>query len=211
MCGMGNKSRTLKQLNRRLCLPYRILEKILRRLLNGRLFLPVDVLEEILSRLTVKDLLRYKCACKQWCAIIQARHFAQMQMNRSETSFHFPSQEEGLRFRHVYDGLLLEESCYSPNFRIRNPVRKMILVLPNPHHESFLMAIYFCPSTSTYRVISIYNGRKEGEKGGCEVLDVGSERLSWRPIVIANFPNINWMTDFIDSILVNNVWHFARV
>lgn len=40
-------------------------------------------------------------------------------------------------------------------------------------------------------MISIYNGRKEGKKGGCEVLDIGSENLSWRPLEISNFANLN--------------------
>lgn len=148
---------------------------------------------------------------KQWYAIIQDRQFVEMQMERSTISFHFQSVNETFQYRHACDGLLLEKSKNSGEYRIRNPATKKMLVLPNPHHESIVVAISFHPSTGTYIVISIYNGRKEGKKGGCEVLDIGSENLSWRPLEISNFANLNRKRETITTLFVDKIYHCARV
>lgn len=43
---------------------------------------PQEIIIEILSWMPVKSLLRMKCACKQWCALIQDRHFIEKHLSR---------------------------------------------------------------------------------------------------------------------------------
>ncbi|KAB5533839.1 hypothetical protein DKX38_016925 [Salix brachista] len=43
---------------------------------------PQEIIIEILSWMPVKSLLRMKCSCKQWCALIQDRHFIEKHLSR---------------------------------------------------------------------------------------------------------------------------------
>ncbi|XP_060199661.1 putative F-box protein At3g10430 [Lycium barbarum] len=45
---------------------------------------PEDLAREILVRLPVKSLLRFKCCCKNWYALIKSRSFIQQQLNCSK-------------------------------------------------------------------------------------------------------------------------------
>ncbi|XP_059646515.1 F-box protein CPR1-like [Cornus florida] len=45
--------------------------------------LPMDVTADILSRLPVKSLLRFRCASKPWCALIDSPDFIKSHLNRS--------------------------------------------------------------------------------------------------------------------------------
>ncbi|XP_059627577.1 F-box protein CPR1-like [Cornus florida] len=42
-----------------------------------------DAFDDILSRLPVKDLLRFRCVSKRWCALIDSPRFIKLQLNRS--------------------------------------------------------------------------------------------------------------------------------
>ncbi|XP_059652303.1 F-box protein CPR1-like [Cornus florida] len=45
--------------------------------------LPEDVFGDILTRLSPKDLLRFRCVSKRWCALIDSPRFIKLQLNRS--------------------------------------------------------------------------------------------------------------------------------
>ncbi|KAF8414200.1 hypothetical protein HHK36_002200 [Tetracentron sinense] len=45
--------------------------------------LPSEIIVDILSRLPVKSLLRFRCVCKSWCAIVSDPHFVKMHLNRA--------------------------------------------------------------------------------------------------------------------------------
>ncbi|KAL3508928.1 hypothetical protein ACH5RR_028329 [Cinchona calisaya] len=46
--------------------------------------LPADVLREILGRLPVKSLVRFRCVCKSWDALIRSPEFINLHLNKSE-------------------------------------------------------------------------------------------------------------------------------
>lgn len=183
------------------------------------LFLPHEILVEILSWLTVEPLLRCKCVCKQWNAIIQDRKFVEMQMTRNK-GIHYSKRksrtlnpeglEETFTYQYTYDGLLLEKSMCTLKFRIRNPSTKQMRVLPDPHWNSMLCFIYFHFSTGTYRVMSI--GRYGSNIGGCEVLDLGGSDLSWRPLNISPYDlNLNKFKNKTHFLLIDGMLHCFRL
>ncbi|XP_043712433.1 F-box protein CPR1-like [Telopea speciosissima] len=53
--------------------------------------LPQVVMEDILSRLPVKSLLRFRCVCKAWCALISDPFFVKIHINQSLASSSNPS------------------------------------------------------------------------------------------------------------------------
>ncbi|KAK7256016.1 hypothetical protein RIF29_29447 [Crotalaria pallida] len=59
-----------------------------------------DLLADILSRLQVKSLLRFKCVCKKWNALISHPHFAKTHFHRSTTDPTFTHH------------MLLPQSCF---------------------------------------------------------------------------------------------------
>lgn len=178
---------------------------------NG-LFLPREILLEMLSWLTVEDLMRCKCVCKQWYAISDDRQFLKMHEERSEGSHSFYSLNATFEYQDMCDGLFLEKSKLSGKYRIKNPAtNQILLVLPNPRHKSLLMGFSFRTSTSTYMVISIYDGKHEGKKGGCEVLIIGSGiKLSWRPLEIPKFANLYRKQEMMSTIFIDEIYHCAR-
>ncbi|KAL5728063.1 hypothetical protein ACHQM5_001186 [Ranunculus cassubicifolius] len=51
--------------------------------------LPSEIIEYILLRLPVKSLLRFRCVCRSWCALISDTHFINLHLGRStETNDH---------------------------------------------------------------------------------------------------------------------------
>lgn len=169
-------------------------------------FLPQEMVLEILSWLEVKSLLRCKCVCRQWYALMQLKEFAEMRWNRGSRfsvikregeRLNFDGSNETFRIVSYCDGLLLEKrlssNIPSAKYRMSNPSTKQILDLPDPHETIVNMSIYLHPSTGSYNVVSLYF-EKESRKLSFEVIDVGcgpsEEDLSWRTLKISDFYNL---------------------
>lgn len=186
---------------------------------NSEPFIPHEIYFEILGWLTVADLLRCKCVCKKWFAMIQDRKFIEMHMKRAGRRYLHKS-EDGTRgsneidqtFEILYhfDGLLVELGCSSQELRIRNPATRRILDLPYPNQEPSQLFISYLPCTGSYKVVSVYDGELEGQKSGCEVLDIGSGNLLWKPLEIFNYHEQDRMQEKIEVRMVGGIFHFTR-
>ena len=121
----------------------------------------------ILSWLPVKYVLRMKCVCKQWYALIQDCQFIEKHMSRvtNITCFYntcpicsAPSGGGGGGSgREIFqlicgcNGLLLSKSNASGKYYIANHATRQILELPDPRKNSSGMTFSFVPSTDCYK------------------------------------------------------------
>ncbi|KAA8515451.1 hypothetical protein F0562_018938 [Nyssa sinensis] len=141
---------------------------------------PNEIIIEILSWLPVKILVRLKCVCKQWYTLIQDRHSIEKNMSRTTSVSHQYNKIVATLSRDSYqvicgcDGLLLTRSSASNKHWIQNPTTCQMLELPDPHEGSFGITFSFIPSTSNYKLVSVYDDKEEPGDEGCEVLTVGS-------------------------------------
>lgn len=184
-------------------------------------FLPQEILFEILSWLTVESLLRCKCVCKQWNAIIEDFDFVEMHRTRNINSYCYSKLEsktlnlDGVEETFTYvstcEGLLLERSISSDKYRIRNPAIKQILDLPDPHKNSMLMFNYYNFCANTYRVLSIYQGNEENKNSNCEVLDLVGSDLSWRPLNISIFHDFVRTKEKFSVLVIGDILHCIRI
>ncbi|XP_043693196.1 F-box protein CPR1-like [Telopea speciosissima] len=93
--------------------------------------LPEDIIVEILSRLPVKSLLRFKCVCKPWCALIINPTFIKMHLNRSLARNNY---ENNLIF--VSDNLYSFDSLHSFDLDVAS--EQQLLVTLDHHQPDFL-------------------------------------------------------------------------
>ncbi|XP_059627480.1 F-box protein At2g40925-like [Cornus florida] len=181
--------------------------------------IPTEIIIEILSWLQVKVLLRLKCVCKQWYAIIEGRHFIEKHISRTiiatdqyNTIAKTPAPAYSFQFMCGCDGLLLKMNNGSLKYFIENPTTRQILELPDPHQGSIDISLSFIPSTGDYKLVSIYDidGKKAGNEG-CEVLTVGTDD-SWRPLKLPNLDDINKNRDRASVIVsIGSTVHCFRL
>ncbi|XP_074383413.1 F-box protein At1g30790-like [Apium graveolens] len=172
--------------------------------LNAAALLPEEIAVEILSWCEAKSLLRFKCVCKRWYAIIQHRKFAEMRMKNTGTVHYIKSLNESLNIDGIKeikclsscDGFLLEkQSCLasgkpSVKYRVSNPSTRQIIDLPDPHDKVIRMGIYFqsCSYNVVYNVVSVF---AEGRDLKFEVVELGNgPSLAWRTLNIKKFYDI---------------------
>uniref|UniRef100_A0A5B7BHY0 F-box domain-containing protein n=1 Tax=Davidia involucrata TaxID=16924 RepID=A0A5B7BHY0_DAVIN len=178
--------------------------------------IPSEIIIEILSWLPVKILVRLKCVCKQWYALIQDRHFIEKHISRANSVVHQHNRivdTPAPGSWHVVcgcDGLLLEKSNTSYKYWIQNPATCQILELPDPHDGSFGITFSFIPSTGNYKLVCVYDNKEETGNEGCEVLTVGSDD-SWRPLKIPNLHDLNKKRDRVSVVSAGAAVHCIRV
>ncbi|KAM7507997.1 hypothetical protein LguiA_018450 [Lonicera macranthoides] len=105
-----------------------------------------DVLIEILSRLSVKTLMRFKCVCKSWSALIQNPIFTSTHLNRAI----FTNQNNNLVIIHQ-DQYSREDVCTmfqneKPDVSVKlrlSPKKQCYILVRGPCNGLFCMYDYF--------------------------------------------------------------------
>ncbi|KAJ6864530.1 hypothetical protein NC651_035164 [Populus alba x Populus x berolinensis] len=159
-----------------------------------------EILVEILSWLPAKFLLRCRCVCKHWNALIQDPYLLEMHMIRAkrkcydvehvvETPISINESRREI-FKYVTNcrGLILERSANdTKRYRVRNPETRQFLDVPHPiSHEKNISRILltFVPSTDEYKLVAAYYNKKRVEVEGCEILTLGRDDCSWRSLEV---------------------------
>ncbi|KAH7569033.1 hypothetical protein ACOSP7_012208 [Xanthoceras sorbifolium] len=165
---------------------------VIGKLCSRKQFLPHEIIFEILSWLPAESLLRFKCVCKEWYYLIQDRDFIKKHLSRTPLLMVYDEderaglsisgtiQETFTRIDHV-SGVILEKGDLSHNYRIRNPITRQILFLPDPHKGTVEISIYRCQSTYEFKLVSIYRDKKTSGMQGFEVLTIDVDD-KWRSL-----------------------------
>lgn len=159
---------------------------------------PFEVIFEILSWVTIEHLLRFQCVCKDWYALIRTPEFIVKQYDRASSLRKIPDivkkqidgKTEPINVNKSYRkfassfGLFLEMSLTdNRSCRIRNPVTRQVVYLPDAHEglNSFDFAIN--KSTGECKVVCYYHSGES--EAGFQVITVGVDE-QWRPLTHPN-------------------------
>ncbi|KAL3519558.1 hypothetical protein ACH5RR_017707 [Cinchona calisaya] len=160
-------------------------------------FMPTELIVEILKWLPVEALLRLKCVCKLWCAIIKEESFIKKHRKCNEFTKMWeennttpnPDGSAGDKKTFVYisskHGLVLERSnSNSPiYYRLRNPSTKQILDLPSIPDQCSTVCMFYLPNVDKYKLAYVCYKKLDTELGVCRVLTAGTD-VDWRSIDI---------------------------
>lgn len=168
---------------------------------------PPDLIIQILCFLPIISLLRFKCVCKSWCEIIQGSYFIEKHRLCAESVWKYDCEEFQLLI--AKHGLVVERSKFGFKYRIRNPMTKQVLDLPNPQiGKNFSIGISYLPISQNYELICFNSSRT------CayfKVLTIGVD-LEWRrvdfPINMNN--NLRTMTGTFKSLIADSKYFLAR-
>ncbi|KAK2644260.1 hypothetical protein Ddye_019455 [Dipteronia dyeriana] len=155
-------------------------------------FFPNEIIFEILSWLPAEYLLKFKCVCKEWYYLIQDSNFIKVHFSRTPLLMVYDEekrvgfgisgtiQETFIRVDHI-SGVILEKGDLSHKYRIRNPITRQILFLPDPCNGTVEVSIYRCQSTYEFKLVSIYRDEKRSSMQGFEIFTIDRDD-EWRPL-----------------------------
>ncbi|PON71524.1 F-box domain containing protein [Parasponia andersonii] len=177
--------------------------------------LPPEMIKEILCRLGVKDLLRYRSVCKEWCSIIDGPDFITTHLKHSKLGLlinGFGSLETPDQLVWVeLDGLEREDSLVRFNqlFEERASVLGGCNGLLVVEVDAVKAMAIWNPSTRKYRVLS-YNSNSSYRSW---VMGFGYDPIysmkakTWRRLDDDFHENYGY-NEFDDHVLVNNALHW---
>lgn len=149
------------------------------KLAKAKEFIPDDIITEILMHSPMKSLLRFKFLSKEWFTKIEQSWFVHWHLDQYEGPAYAFSEEGGYEAKSSQCGLILEANESLRKYRIRNPLTRHVLYLPDPQRVGSLS--YLVKSDKAFKVVSIL-ADNDGSFS-CEVLFIGVDD-QWRPLEI---------------------------
>ncbi|PHT90049.1 hypothetical protein T459_05162 [Capsicum annuum] len=130
------------------------------------LYFPKEVVFDILSRLPVKDLLQFRCVCKQWNKLIYKPNFIAAHFRRSSSlqrsgssliigSRHQESNNHVLSLYNPPDSLVELDSpfpCFFPNMYIVGPTNGIVCLFNPPWGELITL---WNPAMKQYKMVQL--------------------------------------------------------